>query len=91
MAMTATERHDIVSRGERIYQEGIRPHVETAENIGKEIVIDVESGDYEFDRDGMKADGRLRTRRPNGIFYGARIGYDAAYTIGGVLKRTADQ
>lgn len=89
MSQTASSIHEIVAQGEALYQARIRHQVETPENIGREIVIDIDSGDYEIDADGMAADRRLRSRRPHARFYGARIGYDAVYAIGGVLKRTA--
>jgi hypothetical protein len=90
MAMSAAERHEIVKRGEEIYQTSIRPKVEIAENIGKQILIDIQTGDYEIDADGIAASRRLRQRRPDARCYGARIGYDAVYAIGGALRKTTD-
>jgi hypothetical protein len=80
---------EIGRRGEQLYQQSIRQAVESEENIGKQIVIDVETGDYEIDTDGVSASRRLLARNPDGALYGARIGYDAVYAIGGVLKRNA--
>ncbi len=81
---------EISERGKALYQE-LRQRVETPENIGKEIVIDVESGDYEIATEGLTAGKRLRSRRPDAHLYGARIGYNAVYAIGGALERTAPQ
>jgi hypothetical protein len=80
---------EIGRRGQHIYEERLRPLVETEENVGKIISIDVESGDYEIDDDLIKAGNRLRARHPNAILYGARIGYDAVYGIGGTVTKTA--
>ena len=80
---------EIVRRGEELYEQQIRSRVETAENIGKQIVIDIETGDYEIDGDGLAASHRLMTRHPGAALYGARIGYDAVYAVGGTLTRTA--
>ena len=81
---------EIVRRGQELYDQTIRQQVETDENIGKQIVIDIETGDYEVDRDGLAASHRLMTRHPGAALYGARIGYDAVYALGGALTRTAD-
>jgi hypothetical protein len=75
--------------GAEIYEKRLRRTVETSENIGREIVIDVETGDYEIDANGMAASDRLLARRPGAPLYGARIGYDAVYAIGGALHRTS--
>ena len=74
--------------GQKLYEQDIRKKVETAYNIGKQIVIDVESGDYEIDDDGLTASRRLLARHPGAALYGARIGYDAVYALGGVLSPT---
>lgn len=82
---------EIDRRGEELYQERIRALVETPENLGREIVIDVETGDYEIDADGLSASLRLLARHPNAPLYGVRIGYNAVYTLGGVLEPTQPQ
>ena len=76
------------ARGEDLYERQIRPRVETESNVGKQIVIDIETGDYEVDSDGIAASHRLLARHPGAALYGARIGYDAVYSIGGGLTRT---
>jgi hypothetical protein len=79
---------EIGRRGQELYEKSIRPHAETEENIGKQIVIDIETGDYEIDEDGLAASRRLLAKHPGAALYGARIGYNAVYTLGGVLTRT---
>ena len=79
---------EIDRRGQELYESKIRAQVETPENIGKQIVIDVETGEYEIDEDGLKASHRLLAKHPNAALYGLRIGYNAVYTIGGVLTPT---
>jgi hypothetical protein len=74
--------------GQSLYDEKLRCIVETPDNIGKQIVIDVETGDYEIDNDGLAASRRLLAKRPDAPLYGLRIGYNAVYTLGGVLKPT---
>jgi hypothetical protein len=79
---------EIDRRGQELYEQRIRALVDTPENLGKEVVIDVETGDYEIDPSGLAASRRLQARRPGASLYGARIGYNAVYTLGGVLKPT---
>jgi hypothetical protein len=43
--------HEEVGKlAQQLYDDGIRQKVERAENIGKMIIIDIESGDYEVDK-----------------------------------------
>jgi hypothetical protein len=74
--------------GHELYEKCIRGKVETEENIGKLISIDIETGDYEIGDDPIVTADRLFARHPDAAIYGARIGYDAAYAIGGTLERT---
>jgi hypothetical protein len=73
--------------GQSLYDEKLRSVVETPDYIGKQIVIDVETGDYEIDDDGLAASRRLLAKRPDAPLYGLRIGYNAVYTLGGVLNQ----
>lgn len=82
---------EIDKRGQDLYDRTIISQVETPENIGKQIVIDVETGEYEIDDDGLEASLRLMAKHPGAALYGLRIGYNAVYTIGGVLTRTTRQ
>jgi hypothetical protein len=76
---------EVVSRGEAIYKEQIRDNVE-AENKGKFVVIDIETGDYEIDVDDLRATMRALAKRPAAILYGLRIGYPTAYRLGGRFR-----
>ena len=84
---------DVIDRrGKAWYELHIRDVVETEENIGKQIVIDIETGEYDIDESGvsgLEASLRMLKRKPESALYGARIGYDAVYAIGGTLMRTA--
>jgi hypothetical protein len=79
---------EIDQRGTDLYDRRIRPLVEKPEHIGKQVVIDVRFGDYEVDEDGLAASRRMLARHPEAVLYGLRIGYNAVYTLGGVLKPT---
>ena len=72
----------VESRGEEIYERQIREDVEPG-NKGKFVVIDIETGDYEVDEDDLQATKRALAKRSDAVLYGLRIGYPAAYTLGG--------
>ena len=61
--------------------ERLKPTLEP-QNIGKYIVIDVETGDYELDTDGDAASDRAYRKRPEGIRFGMRVGFPAWGRIG---------
>lgn len=65
---------EITARGEAIYLERIFPTLGRDEK-GKFVSIDIESGDYEIDAEDPYAFQRLVERRPEGVFYGVRVGY----------------
>ncbi len=70
----------------------LRAQVETPENIGRLLVMDLDSGDYEIDtsRDdiGLEATRRLQSRHPGASLHALRIGYQTAASFCGVLERT---
>ncbi len=68
-----------------LYEDSIRPLIETEENIGKIVVIDVETGDYEIDidRNSLALTKRMLAKHPNPLLYQFRIGYDAVDAFGG--------
>ena len=73
--------------GKELYENQLRDVVETEENIGKIISIDIETGDYEIGDDVVATAKSLLARRPDAALYGTRIGYDAVYAIGGSINR----
>jgi hypothetical protein len=80
---------EIAQRGRELYEQRLRPKVETDENIGKIISIDIETGDYAIDDDLLKAAHRVLDRHPDAALWMQRIGYDAVYAFGSSLTRTA--
>lgn len=68
-------------RGDDWYDNHIRPVVETDENIGKLVQIDVESGDYEIgtDFDAMEMCDRLIAKNSDAQIIEKRIGYPAVH------------
>ena len=78
-----------VGRRAKEWYARLRPTVETEENIGKIISIDVATGDYFIGKDLLDTGQTMLARNPKSVLFGIRIGYEAAYTIGGSLKRSA--
>lgn len=76
---------EIARRGEEIYERNLRVRLETGGNRGKFLVIDIDTGVYEIDREDLTATERLLARHPHALTYGLRIGYEAAYELGGHL------
>jgi hypothetical protein len=76
---------EICERGEAIYVELLRSQVETEENIGKIISIDIETQDYEFSEadDLLTGAVRLQAKHPDAAIYGKRIGFNAVLGVGG--------
>ncbi len=83
--------HEEVAKiAELMYSESIRQKVESKENIGKMVIIDIESGDYEVDKNGLHAANRLSEKYPDVRLYGIRIGYNVAASLGGVMERVCE-
>ena len=76
---------ELWQRGDEWYDNRIRPIVETEENIGKLINIDVETGAYEIgtDRDALELSNRLLNKNPDAQIIQLRIGYRAVHSFGG--------
>jgi len=89
--MSAAEltRDERAKQAEDLYERKIRSVVETPENIGKMVIIDIDTEDYELDDVGLASARTLQARNPAAILYGKRIGYNVAEALGGVMERTA--
>ena len=75
----AVRKEDVSKLGRKLYAE-IRADME-ANEWGRMVVIDVNSGDYEVADDDLTAILRLLERRPDAITWGERVGYRAAYYL----------
>jgi hypothetical protein len=80
---------DVGKIADRLYADSIRAKVELPENIGKMVIIDIETGDYEVDKNGLQAAKRLNARQENTRLFGIRIGYNVAASFGGVMERVS--
>jgi hypothetical protein len=75
------EREETARRGDDIYERAIRPSLRP-EDEGKFALIDVESGDYEIDRDELAASDRLLARRPEARVWMRQVGSRFARRFG---------
>ena len=75
---------EIVARGQEIYEQQLRAKLEP-QNIGKFLVIDIETGEYEMDEDDLVASLRASRKKPSGARFGMRIGSPTSGTIGNAL------
>ena len=75
------KREDASFVGRAIYKEKILPLLK-ADDKGKVVVIDVNSGDYEIDYDDAAAMFRLIERRPDAFTWSERVGYPAVHRMG---------
>ena len=82
-------REEAGRQAEALYLGRIRREVETPDNIGKMVVIDVATGGYSVDTLGFDAALRLRKINPSARLVALRIGYDVAAALGGILNRVS--
>jgi hypothetical protein len=80
-------REEFARRGDEIYDRNVAPRV-SPEDRGKFVVIDIETGDFEVDRDELVAMDRLRDRNPDAQLWLRRVGFSYAYRFGGLRLRT---
>jgi hypothetical protein len=72
---------EFATRGETIYEEKIRPVIESARPAGF-VAIDIETGDYEVDADEIAASDRLMARNPKAQIWLRRVGSRYARRFG---------
>ena len=80
-------REEVGRRAKEIYENSIRQQVETEENIGKMVIIDIETGEYAVDKIGIESAHLLRKKNPLARLFGIRIGYKVAVSFSGEMER----
>jgi hypothetical protein len=73
---------DLARRGGELYESKIRPVVE-AENIGRILCIDIESGDYALADEPREATMELIDKNPDAQIWCLRIGHIAVDKFAG--------
>jgi hypothetical protein len=81
MAHPRYSSDEIAEQGQALYEREIQGSL-AAGDVGKFLVLDIETGDYELDTDDLAAVQRARAKRPDGAFYVLRVGHSAAYRLG---------
>ena len=72
---------EIAALGKLIYRQNIRPLL-TEKDIGKYVVVDVYSGEYEITETMLDATRQLRKRIPDACGFMIRVGYSAPVFLG---------
>jgi hypothetical protein len=72
----------VCERGQRIYDENLKSILEP-QHLNAYVVIDVETGAYEVDRDLVAATDRAEAKHAGTQLYMARVGWNALCRIGG--------
>jgi hypothetical protein len=69
-------------RGKELYENMIRAQVETPENMGKilSINVNVETGEYEIGEDLVITSGKLQAKQADVLIWAERIGFNAVYS-----------
>jgi hypothetical protein len=75
---------EIADKARNMYADGIQQQVETPDNIGKMLTIDVETGEYFIDESGVEGMMFLKAKRHLARLFTIRIGYSAAFGFGGL-------
>ena len=81
MAHPRYSSDEIAERGQALYEREVQGSL-AASDVGKFLVLDIETGDYELDSDDLAAVKRARAKHPDGAFYVVRVGHSAAYRFG---------
>lgn len=77
---------EFARRGQELYERQVRPQM-TAEEEGKFVAIDIDTGTYEIDRDDYTATERLLQRQTSAQIWLCRVGQGTAYRLGGYPAR----
>ena len=80
-------KEEFAQRGDALYESEVRSQVE-AENDGKIVAIDIETGAFEVAPDVVTASEQLLERLPDAQTWFIRIGRQAVYHFGARSLRT---
>ena len=84
---------EIIARGKAIYERQLRKHLAIPENMGKLLMIDVDTGDYEIGEDGNDVElfRNLRARHPQAKVFSLKVGFRTADAVGTSLQLEQEQ
>lgn len=86
---TKDELDEVGRLGLETYYRLVRPHLRKEDEL-KELIFDIDTGDYEVDRDYFAAHSRLRTKRPAGRLFNLLVGYTVAGSFCGLSDAFRD-
>jgi hypothetical protein len=75
-------KEEFARRGDALIESEVRPHL-TAADADKFVAIDIETGEYELDKDEMKAAERLRKRVPDPQIWLVQVTLGYLHRFGG--------
>ena len=80
-------REEFVTLAESFYQRVVRPQVDSSENQGKPLALDLERERFVVAQDGMGLDAaaQIREHNPNARPFLRRIGYRSFLSFAGEL------
>ena len=90
MSFSKFSDEEITQRGKELYHSQIRSQVETPENIGKIVSINIETGEYEIGDDLIITSMKLRKNNSKAALWSERIGFNAVYAVGGSVFRMTE-
>jgi hypothetical protein len=67
-------KEEFARRGDAIYETKVRPHLKPKDK-GKFAAIDIETGEFELDKDEMNAGDKLEARIPHAQIWMVRVGF----------------
>jgi hypothetical protein len=79
-------KDEFARRGKELYGKLIRPTLE-ANNRGRFVAIDIETGEYEMADKIVEAAKTLISRAPDAQIWMSRIGYPVVHRLGSALSR----
>ena len=79
---------EVVAAGSKLYEQKIRPLVETIANIGKMLTLDVETGEYKIGINSIEGAIELKKNRPMARLFTLRIGHAFGVSFGGLSEQT---
>jgi hypothetical protein len=79
-------KEEFARRGDALYENEIRSHLK-ADDKGKFVAIDIETGAYEIAGDGLEACDRLNARIPDAQTWLVKVGSRYVVRFGGREKQ----